>query len=165
MIVIADASPLIFLAKLDLLKLIEKLFGDSVFVPQRVVDEALTPPIPVREEILLNNFLSHKCRVEQIKHPQFFVSAMSCADSEVITLAIRKKADYVLADDRIVRDVALVEGIRPMGTLGIILRAVSEKHISLKKAQDSFNALVRQHNFRISIRVYDAFQEQLRTME
>jgi predicted nucleic acid-binding protein len=90
---------------------------------------------------------------------------MSCADSEVITLAIRKKADYILADDRIVRDVASVEGIRPMGTLGIILKAYSKKLLSLEKAQDSFYALVRQHNFRISIKVYDAFKEKLRTLE
>ena len=117
MIIVADASPLIFLGKLDRLELIIKLFGGDILVPQKVVDEVLLPPIPAREELILREFLSNYCQIEQVKDSRFFVSAMSSADSAAMTLAIRCKSDFMLVDDRIVHEVAVVEGIRPMGTL------------------------------------------------
>lgn len=165
MIIVADSSPLIFLGKLNCLELIQALFGEEILVPYEVVNEVLAPPVPACEEIVLREFFEKQCRIEHVKCPQYFVSAMSSADSAVLTLAIRHKADFMLVDDRIVREVALLEGIRPMGTLGIILRAVFEKHISLKEAQDYFDALIRQHRFRISINVYDALQKELNAVK
>ena len=165
MIIVADASPLIFLGKLNRLELIVNLFGSDILVPQKVVDEVLLQPILAREELILREFFSSSCQIVQVKDSQFFVTAMSSADSEVMTLAIRRKADFMLVDDRIVREVAVIEGVRPMGTLGVILRAVNENYISVVDAYDYFYELVRKHKFRVSVDVYDAVLNKLKAIE
>ena len=57
MIVVADASPLIFLGKLGQLDLICRLFGKKILVAEAVRDEILSPTISPAEERLLLSFL------------------------------------------------------------------------------------------------------------
>ena len=49
---------------------------------------------------------------------------MSHADNAVVTLAVRMKAALPLADERIIRRIAGVEGVRTVGTLGLLLQAL-----------------------------------------
>ena len=58
--------------------------------------------------------------------------------------------------ERVTRAMAEIEGVRPMGTLGIILRATRKKLISAKEARRLVDLLVSSHNLRISVEVYQA---------
>ncbi len=49
-----------------------------------------------------------------------------------------------------------IEGIRVIGTIGILLQATKKSILSAGNAVDLLNRLVEEHNFRISIRVYEA---------
>jgi uncharacterized protein len=160
MIVVADASPLIFLAKLDRLQWLASLFGSMPVVPSSVAAEVLRPPIPPAEERMLTSFLRGS-EVVDVPDPQTFARALSRADNEALTLAVERNADLLLADDRLVRSMAVVEQIRPMGTLGIILRAKRSGSTTCGEARELVRALVRQHGFRIGIEVFEAVMAEL----
>jgi len=160
MIVVADAIPIIFLGKLQRLDLISKLLRGTVFVPSAVRDEILAPPIPPAETHLLSSFLE-KCTVEKVARLRPFASALSRADNAALTLAVRKRADVLLADDGLLREIAVVEGIRPLGTLGVLPRAMRKGLLTAEETRRFVEELVREHNFRIGIEVYEAVLDQI----
>ena len=160
MTLVADASPLIFLAKVDCLNLISRLFKGPVRIPESVRDEVLAPPTPTAEEQVLRSFLD-RSRIEPVANPRRFAAALSRADNDALTLAVRIRADLLLADDRLLRELARVEHIRPMGTLGILLRAQEQEIHRPADTQKLVDALIRRHGFRIGIEVYRATLERI----
>ena len=160
MIVVADASPIIFLGKIDCLALIGRLFKGQVYLPQSACDEMLAPPLAPAEARSLQSFLA-RCRIEAVARPRQFATAMSQADHDALTLAVRRRADLLLADDRLMREMARVEHIRPMGTLGILLRAQAAGLHHASETRRLVDILIRRHSFRIGIEVYEAVLERI----
>lgn len=160
MIVVADASPLIFLSKIGRLQLIPKALGSSVCVPEQVRVELFAQPIDPSESASMEVFLK-SCSVEAVPKPRRFAAGMSRADGAALTLAIRRKADFLLADDRILRQAAFLEGIRPMGTVGLLLRAQRVGILRSSEALVLINALIRDHGMRIGVELYQAIREDL----
>ena len=152
---VADAAPLIFLAKINQLRLLNTLFKSEIVIPSVVVDEILSEGTPPDEERLLKAFLP-ECRIVKIKRPDSFASALSYADNSILTLSVREKAEIVASDDKLLRRIALVEGFRVIGTLGILIQARKSSQLYPKDAAKLLNELVGEHNFRISTRVYAA---------
>ena len=155
MILIADAAPVIFLAKINQLFFLPNLFDADILVPLVIKHEILGPDVPPDEERLLTSFLSN-CKVVELSSPDIFAKAMSFADNCVLTLARKENADIVLSDDRLLRKMAVIEGIHVIGTIGILLQATKKSILSAENAVDLLNRLVEEHNFRISTRVYEA---------
>ena len=160
MIVVADASPLIFLAKIRQLELIHTLLGRDIRLPQAVRRELFAGRIDPVEQELLERFLEG-CRIEPVRNPSRFASAMSNADNSALTLALRSKADLLLCDERVTRSMAEIEGIRPLGTLGLLLRAARRKQISTREARRLIDLLVGTHGFRIGVEVYQSVLAEL----
>jgi len=155
MILVADAAPLIFLAKINRLSLLDELFKAEIFIPAAVSKEILGPKVPPDEERLLTAFISD-CRVVNLRKPVSFAQALSFADNCILTLASREGASVVLSDDRLLRKTAAIEGFGVIGTLGILLRAARNSVLTAKNTGILIEQLVEEHNFRISTRVYDA---------
>ena len=155
MIVVADASPLIFLGKIGRLGLIGALFEGSVLVPASVRDEVLAPPIWPAEARVLSAFLG-RCEIVKVARPERFSAAMSRADNDALTLALRKRADVLLADERLLRDMARIEGIRPVGTVGVLLLAMRQGLLTPAETRRHVDVLIRDHRFRIGIALYEA---------
>lgn len=155
MIVVADASPLIFLAKVRQLALVHELLGADVRVPRAVHAEVMGQDTDPVERDVLESFLM-ACRIEDVPRPASYARAMSAADNEALTLATRVGADYLLCDERVTRTVAEAEGIRPVGTLGVLLRAM---HAGIRTREDTrrvVDLLVSTHGFRIGVGLYQA---------
>ncbi len=155
MIVVADASPLIFLAKIRQLDLLHRLLGSGILVPFPVSCEVLTPDLDQAERDALEAFLG-SCLIERIPRPRVFAGAMSAADNAALTLAIRRNADTLLCDERLTRLMAETEGIRPLGALGVLLRATRTGLLAPPEARRLVDVLVRTHSFRIGIELYQA---------
>lgn len=155
MIVVADASPIIFLGKIRCLQLLHELFGRDIRLPGAVRDELLPPDIDPAERGVLEEFLS-ACRVEAVPRPRRFARAMSRADNRALTLAIRCRADRLLCDESATRLMAEAEGIRPVGTLGVLLTALRRDILTPAKTRDHVDTLVRDHGFRIGVDLYQA---------
>ena len=154
MILVADAAPLIFLAKINQLSLIFGLFDAEILIPAAVEKELLGLEVPPDEERLLTGFLP-SCRVLTQNKPTMFAKALSCADNCLLTLAIERQADLILSDDRLLRKTAAIEGFRVIGTIGVLIRAAKTSLLSPKKTLALLDELVRDHNFRISTSVYE----------
>ncbi len=141
MIVIADASPLIFLAKLRQLSLVFRVLGREVRVPKQVCEEVLAPGVDPAEFRELEKFLE-QCTVDAVRRPRQFASGMSRADNAALTLAVRANADFLLCDERITRLMAEAEGVRPLGTLGVLLRAMRDQLLSATETRILVDRLV-----------------------
>jgi len=155
MIAVADASPLIFLGKLRRLGLVRALGGRDIRVPRAVVAEALPPGLDPAEDRQLREFLD-RCRIETVRRPSRFAAAMSKADNAALTLAVRAHADLLLCDERVTRFMAQTNGIRPLGTLGILLQALRAGHMTTPETREAVDELVSRHDFRIGVRLYQA---------
>ncbi len=66
------------------------------------------------------------------------------------------EAALLLADDRTVRRVAVVEGTRPLGTLGVLLLALRRGLVDQDEVRRLVDDLVRSHGFRIGVELYAA---------
>lgn len=155
MILIADAAPLIFLAKINQLPLLTELFKPEILVPLVVRNEVLGPDVPPDEERSLTRFISGY-KLLKLRKPTNFAKALSFADNCILTLAIRERTDFVLSDDRLLRKTAVIEGPRVIGTIGVLLRATKASILTPEKSIMLLDELVEEHNFRVAIKVYEA---------
>ena len=155
MTVVADASPPIFLGKIRQLALIRRVLGDDVVVPQQIREEVLAPPLDRAESVELHRFLA-AARVERVDSPRDSAAGMSRADNAAMTLAVRLKADLLLTDDRTVRRLATVEGVRALGTLGVLLLALRRGLVDRAEVRRLIDDLVGSHGFRIGVELYAA---------
>ena len=155
MTLVADAAPLIFLAKINQLSLLTELFKAEILVPSAVNKEILGPEVPPDEERVLTAFLSG-CKVVNLRKPIKFAQALSFADNCILTVATRQGAAMVLSDDRLLRKTAVIEGFGVIGTLGVLLRASKNSLLKAEAAKSLIQQLVEDHNFRISTTVYNA---------
>ena len=164
MILVADAAPLIFLAKINQLSLLTKLFKADIHVPSAVNKEILGPQVPPDEERVLTTFISG-CKVVDLRKPMKFAQALSFADNCILTVATRQGATMVLSDDRLLRKTAVIEGYGVIGTLGVLLRANKNSLLKAEETKRLIQQLVEDHNFRISTTVYDAALKALSEFE
>ena len=150
---VSNASPLIFLAKCDGLRLIGDLFGADVLVPELVRDEVLASPVTSVERRSLERFLA-SCRVVPDRPTSDCATALSAADNAVVALARTEDVGIVLADDLLLRELVAAEGRPVIGTLGVLIRAVDCQVLPAARARASVDALVSAHGFRISVALY-----------
>jgi predicted nucleic acid-binding protein len=157
---IADAAPLIFLAKIHQLSLITSSLDVEILIPSVVEQEVLGPRTPPTEARLLRDFL-FQCNVIDLDNPDIYAEALSFADNCVLTLAHRERAGMVLSDDRLVRRVSAMEGFQTIGTLGILIRAQRKSLLSKEEAMGLVDQLVAEHKFRIGPLVYAAVRKEI----
>lgn len=118
-IVVSDAGPLISLARLDLLPLLQQLFIE-VQVPEDVIRECMARSgnaDTVRISDALNQGLLQACTALELKLPG--LEAGECA---AISRALEIGAG-LLMDERAARAHAAALGLAVTGTLGVLVRA------------------------------------------
>ena len=122
--VVADTTPLIGLATIGRLGVLQELF-EEVFIPQAVYDERVTHGRidgRARHEVEKASWI----RVIQVKDRlavDLLLDEMDLGEVETIVLAVEMKADWVLMDERKGRRKLTQLSIPKIGTLGILLRA------------------------------------------
>jgi len=127
LIIIADSSPLISLAIIDMLELLEYYF-DEVYVPYAVYKEVSVYDKPFSEK--LKQYLKNKVStVENINMVSVLNERIDLGEAEAITLAFEKKADFIILDDLKARKTAKRNGLNVIGTLGLLLEAKKEGKI------------------------------------
>ncbi|MBI1935511.1 DUF3368 domain-containing protein [Candidatus Woesearchaeota archaeon] len=154
MIVVSNASPIIFLSKIRKLDLLLKLYKE-IYIPIKVLEELLKG----KDDTYLDRYIP-KFKAEEIKGK---ISALQLHEGELeaISLAVEKKADLVLLDDKKARIVAKGMKLKVKGTLGLLLTFLDKKLISHDEFKLLLDILVNA-NFRISINL---FKEALKQAE
>lgn len=126
MLAVADASPLILLARLDALELLPKLY-DRIVVPVSVFDEATIAETPGASEIRRAEGWLEIWRRPIRTRPM--ASALGLGEIDALSLAKELAADEVLIDERRGRAEARRMGLSTRGTSGVLVVAKRQGHI------------------------------------
>lgn len=154
MLVVSNSSPLIFLSKIGHTALLEVCFKHLV-IPQAVA-----------QEVGLDLLLNLPCEVrgldaagEAFVHKE--LGRLHRGELEAIWLAKTLQVDALLLDDRRARRRAKDLGLRPLGTLGVLVYAHKLRALSLAEVQRAVTSLQTEANVYLSGGVLQAVGEQL----
>lgn len=148
-IVVVDAGPLHYLVLVDCAEVLPCLF-QRVLVPFAVRDELIhaSAPSKVKEWILNAPSWLETARVTSSQ----FVRGLHPGETEVLQLALEKKAETVLMDDMDGRVAARRLGLVPIFTLALLELSAEKDLIDLPDAV----AKLRQTSFFISNELLEA---------
>ncbi|MCO6042240.1 DUF3368 domain-containing protein [Thermococcus alcaliphilus] len=137
--IVFNTSPLIFLEKLKYLDKIFDVFSE-VIIPKAVYDEIRAKNDKSSKKIaeLIN---MGKIKVLQVKVNAEEIAGLHKGESEAIILAKRNNC-WVALDDLKARKVARSEGVKVIGTLGI-LKLLKELNLAEFESEDLFKELTR----------------------
>jgi predicted nucleic acid-binding protein len=84
----------------------------------------------------------------------FPTEALSRSDQSSLAWSVENHAQWLLADERLLRRFAQERGIQVIGFCGILLQAVSRGEITAREARALIDSAIREHDFRISVELY-----------
>ena len=161
-----NSTPLIYLTKVGLSKILEDLKDEKVTSPdvkREVADEGKRKGVP--DAVALEKLFSSKVfRVVEPKDKEFLsrlskTKGLHVTDAEVLTLA-RQLDGLAVVDDEVARKTAKVYGIAYVGTPYILVEAVSEGIITRDMARQAVNEMVFA-GWRCSVETYVKIMEAL----
>ena len=121
--VVSDSSPIIHLAKIGKLNLLELLF-DTIKVPRAVYRECVIEGGGRSEvEFIKDARWIKVLDVSNTNLIKLLKTQIDEGESEAIVLALEIGADLVLLDDYEAREKARVLGLKVVGTIGVLLKA------------------------------------------
>lgn len=146
MIVVSDTSPVLALAAIGQLDLLRLLFAD-VIMPEAVDHEIAhkNPAFLPLPSWLRSQRASDRGLVNSL------LAEIDLAEAEAIALAIELKADLLLIDERLGREVAQRKGLQYTGLIGVLLEAKRRGHVSA--VRPLLDDLFTKAGFRISMRL------------
>lgn len=150
MVIVADASPLISLAILGKLSLLDQLF-DDVYIPVAVYDEIAQENKAYAVE--LKSFAQNRVRgVKNELALRLLKRELDAGEAEAIVLAIESQISNILIDEHKGRKIAETNGLLPIGTIGVLIRA---KRMGLiQEVKPNLDKLIENRR-RISKPLYD----------
>jgi len=141
---IINASPIIFLAKIDLIHYLPYLFED-IIIPTGVFNEVLAHEDEASHWI--KNHGKQYISVLDLIPPDIYAWDLGRGETEVIAAALNLKDCAVGLDDQAARNCALSYQLKTIGTIGLILRA--QKKEVIKDGEPYLNKLI-ESGYRIS---------------
>ena len=120
MILIADSSALIALAICDGLQYLEPLYG-GVLVPDAVYSEVTKAE--KAESVKLRGYLKGRTRTVDTTNYVYLDAFADRGETEAMLLYKQIRADTLLIDDRRGRKIAQLNGIKIVGSMGVLLAA------------------------------------------
>jgi predicted nucleic acid-binding protein len=151
-IVVADTTPLIALSRLGLLDVLRQLYG-TVVLPTEVWHElvAYKPDAPGVEALRAASWLQVDASADASPLLAGLREELDRGEAAAIALALVRRADVLLIDERDGRRSAEARGLAVRGTVGVLI-AARERGI-LPKLRPVLDALLAS-GFRVDRRLY-----------
>lgn len=140
MIVVSDTSVLTSLIHIRREDLLHELYG-SVLVPPAVRNELL------RAHDRLPEFLQVR-RIRDVTDVIRLETELDRGEAEAIVLARETQADLLLMDEKLGRRVAVREGLRIAGLMGVLVEAKQRGHV--QSLRDLVRRLETEAGFRVA---------------
>ena len=145
--IISNSSPLILLAKIGKLNLLEKLYK-RITLPYAVYNEVVargksenySDAALIEKNINEFIFVKH-LNQEYKKEAEKLSSIVGFGESEAISLCIQEKSELLLIDNFEPRKIAQSKGIKCRSTPGILLEALKKKIISSEEYESGIKDL------------------------
>lgn len=154
MSVVCNSSVLIALSVIDQLRLLQKRFGGKkVIIPQAVLREVVEQGRgqPGASEVEGADWIDVRS-IRNRSMVRLLEAELDRGEAEAIVLAHEIGAEIILLDEREARKVVARMGLKPLGTIGILLWAKREGLIHSLREQ--LDALQEEGRFRISPELY-----------
>ena len=154
--VVADTSPLFYLATLGRLSLLRDRYG-QVIAPERVWMEALASHEanlairPLLESGLAAGWLVVEKTASHMAPPDSALAELDQGERDALMLALALRADLVLIDEMEGRAVAEGLGLKITGTIGILVQA--KRRGLLPAVGPELERLLRETSFYLSRRM------------
>lgn len=143
-----DATPLIYITKVGLSRIFEKLKDEkltSAQVKREVVDKGKRKGIPdaiILEEMFQDNIFN----VTEPKDKKFLMvlsetRGLHITDATVLAIA-RERDGIAIVDDEVARKTARIYGISYVGTPYLLMRAVVEGWITRERAKQAIKEMI-----------------------
>lgn len=152
-ITIADAGPLIALAKVDRLSILEHLF-DEVIIPAAVHCECLAKPgkdshsIELAIQAGILRLVTHTMGVRPSKLPR----SLGPGEQDSISLALQHQNTLLIIDDQLARRQAAKLNLSFIGTVRLL--DIAERHGVIEDAEQTIKAM-QNEGYRISADILD----------
>lgn len=123
MIVVSNTSPIINLAAIGRLNLLQQLYG-KVVIPQSVYDEIVVSGSGQAGSFEVSNLDWLETRsAADVALVALLQVELDSGEADAIALAVELKADLILMDERKGRKIAGRVGLRCVGLLGVLIEA------------------------------------------
>ncbi len=153
--IISDATPLIYLAKIEKISLLKSLYNTIIIsseIKNEIVDEGKR--LKEQDAFLIEKEIKDGF-IEVIKVSNYIKPVFKIDKGELSILSLAKELSIkdVLIDEKLARIAAKVEGLTPRGTLFIILKNLKLKLINFDDFLRILNSLL-EAGFRLKEEVY-----------
>jgi predicted nucleic acid-binding protein len=147
---VTDTGPVIHLSEIGLINCF-KLFK-PVYVPEIVHKELTTIAGPGFKEIKREFFEIKTIAKKHIKQIEKISNnyKLTFNDAYVIVSANILKAKIIFTDDLELRDAVKLNGLIPVGTIGILVRSYREKLLTRNKLDKALDNLVKESSLYIT---------------
>lgn len=159
---VSDATPLIYMAKLGKLHLLKDLFT-QIQMPPEVKSETIDrgkakgyPDAIIIEQALNEGWLTtHSLTEENMKRSNALaqITGIDVGEAQAIILTKQKNEKLVLVDQANAREAARKLGLKPRGTIYIIITAMKRKLVTREEAKQALENLI-EANFHMSVKIY-----------
>ena len=130
-LVVADSSPIRYLAVLDAIELLPQLY-ERVILPRSVQAELSHPHAPA-EVRSWASALPAWAEVREAAHIEL-AGVLDAGEAEAIALAEELRADLVLIDEREARRVAVERGLKVAGIIGVLELGAARHLVDLRES-------------------------------
>ena len=146
--IVSNASPLIFLAKIGRLNLLNNY---EIIMPKQVYEEINKGAETKEDAQKIKTFVEKSIiKVEEINIiNEIDQHSLGKGEKAAISLAISKKIDIILFDERKARRIAKFYKLKPKGTIGMLIDAWKNKKITKEELKESIKKLIKE-GYRIS---------------
>jgi len=167
MIGIINASPLIYLSKIGALSLLPKLFSEcytTLIVKKEVLSDDNAPEFSVLKECF-SNWLSLKEPTNQQLVDRLKELHIHSGEASVIALTkeLQDESDEILmiVDDFAAREIARTLDLKVTGTIGVLIKSLLLKFITVEKCKNFLHVLIENTTFRISATLYSKILKEI----
>ena len=147
---VSNTSPLLNLAIIDRLSLLQRQFGE-IYLPPAVLTELRVKESLPGSKLLQQALEAGWLMVEEVENRVLVAllrRELDKGEAEAITLALQLGASWLLLDEREGRRIARTLGLKITGILGVVMRGWREGEVSsVREVMEELRTLA---NFRIA---------------
>ncbi len=153
--VVSNATPLIYLAKADRLGLVLSLF-EEILIPEAVYEEVVLKGkrLGQADALLVEKAIEEgRISVRHVQRTHPVSIPLHPGEVEVISLALESGIDLLIMDDARARAAAEIAGLRPRGTLWLLLEGTKKNLLSFDDFLATLEAITH-HGFYLREELY-----------
>ncbi len=161
MTIVSNASPLIYLAKVGKLNLLQIVFKEVV-IPEEVKEEVVDKGKELGEK---EAYMVEKAIAEgwlKVSRAEILETPIELNPGELATISLAKKLNTEVLDETPGRVAAKLFDLTPRGTIFVLLKSLKMGNIDLNQFIETLNQMIK-HGFRLKEEVYmEAMREAIR---